>query len=301
MPRTPEEQALIARFSKRYQLGQSAVMQTIERAVCGCDYGGTSWTTRQEACAIKNMLNLGPGRRLLEVGAGSGWPGLYLAAETGCDIALIDLPFEGVRIAKERAVSDRLPGACWAAVADGSALPFPNGSFDAIAHSDLLCCVARKSAVLAACREVVRPGGRMVFSVILIGPALSGTDYQRAVAGGPPFVETAIPYPDLLERTGWHLTDCADLTAAYLDCVHRLLGEEEAHAEELADLYGQDEFSEVLGRRRATVDALEHGLLRRQLFRAVPALEDRRTSGSGTGATRSSGHGCQSSAGRGGA
>ena len=94
-------------------------MRQIERRVCGCDYGGTSWTTRQEALQAGELLALGPGTRLLEVGAGSGWPGLYLAGTTGCDVALVDLPLEGLRITAERAAADGLAGACWIAVAGG--------------------------------------------------------------------------------------------------------------------------------------------------------------------------------------
>ncbi len=49
MAPTPDEQALIDRFSRTYQgLTSSEIMLGIERALCGCDYGGTSWTTRDE-------------------------------------------------------------------------------------------------------------------------------------------------------------------------------------------------------------------------------------------------------------
>ncbi len=86
------------------------------------------------------MLALGPKTRLLEVGAGSGWPGLYLAKRSGCDIALIDLPLEGLRAAKKRAETDGMAGSCCIAKADGAALPFPGGFFDAIYHT--MCSVA---------------------------------------------------------------------------------------------------------------------------------------------------------------
>ncbi len=108
MTPTPDKTALIDRFSERYQEGQADVIQRIERSIFGCAYGATSFTTRDEAENVGKMLALGPGKRLLEVGTGSGWPGLYLASITGCDVALIDLPFEGLRIAAARAASDRV-------------------------------------------------------------------------------------------------------------------------------------------------------------------------------------------------
>ena len=76
MTRSPSEQALIERFSRTYgHLTSSQTMMEIERSVCGCDYGCTSWTTRKEADAAGGMLGLRPGVKFLVVGAGSGWPG----------------------------------------------------------------------------------------------------------------------------------------------------------------------------------------------------------------------------------
>ncbi|MCZ6522864.1 MAG: methyltransferase domain-containing protein [Alphaproteobacteria bacterium] len=139
MPLNADEQALRERFDNMYQVVQSPIVREIERSVCGCDYGATSWTTEAEARRVGELLGLAPGRRLLEVGAGSGWPGLYLARTTGCDVALVDVPLAGLRMAAARAVADRLPGACWIELADGAALPFANESFDAVSHADVVC------------------------------------------------------------------------------------------------------------------------------------------------------------------
>ncbi len=271
MPPRPDEQAVRERFGDLYQLVQAPIKREIERAVCGCDYGGTSWTTRREAEHVGALLALAPGRRLLEVGAGSGWPGLYLARTTGCDVTLADLPLAGLRIAAERAVADRLPGACWIVLADGAALPFGSGAFDAVSHSDVLCCLDAKLPVLRACRGVIRSGGRMVFTVIFPKPGLSSADHDRAVESGPPFVETALAYPAMLRQAGWVITDHADLTAEYAQTVRRLLREEEAHADELRGLYGEAEFSEKLAGRRRKIRVLEEGLLRRELFASTTA------------------------------
>jgi ubiquinone/menaquinone biosynthesis C-methylase UbiE len=101
--------------------------------------------------------------RLLDVGAGSGWPALFLAQTTGCDTTLIDLPLTGLRVAVERAVTDYLAERCRVVVADGAALPFKDGSFDAVSHSDVLCCLPAKLATLQACRPVARAGARWRF------------------------------------------------------------------------------------------------------------------------------------------
>ncbi len=271
MARTSDEQTTFDRFSKKYEHARSDIMRFIERSVCGCDYGATSWTTLDEAREVGEMLALKPGKRLLDVGSGSGWPGVYLAKETGCDLAMADLPLMGLRIALERAAADRVGGACWATVADGAALPFQSGWFDAILHSDVLCCLPGKLAVLDSCRRTIRADGKMVFSVILVTPGLTADDHERATAGGPPFIETEIPYPEMLRRTGWDITDHRDLTAEYRATLARMLDKLEIHAGEIANLFGDDEAADERARRRRALEALEQGMLRRELFSVMPS------------------------------
>ena len=271
MARTSDEQTTFDRFSKKYEHTQSDIMRFIERSVCGCDYGATSWTTLDEAREVGDMLALRPGKRLLEVGSGSGWPGVYLAKMTGCDLAMADLPLKGLRIAAERAAADRIAGACWATVADGAALPFQSGWFDAIHHSDVLCCLPEKLAVLGSCRRTIRADGKMVFSVISVTPGLTADDYERARAGGPSFIETEIPYPEMLRQTGWDITDHRDLTAEYRVTLGRMLDKLEIHAEEIANLFGDDDAANERARRLAAIEALDHGMKRRELFSVVPS------------------------------
>lgn len=269
MPRSPDELSVLARFAQEYQRGQAPVMREIERVVCGCDYGGTSWTTRDEAEHTGQLLGLCPGKRFLDLGAGSGWPGLYLARLTGCDIALVDIPLEGLRIAARRAVAEQLPGECWIVVADGAELPFKGEWFDAIGHSDVLCCLEAKLSVLKECRRIARPNGRMVFTTISITSGLSPAAYERAAAAGPSFKVLDTEYAPMLQQTGWRLTNYIDLTSEYAAAMHHMLREEESRADALVPLFGEAEFADRLARRRRTAQALDENLLRRELFGAT--------------------------------
>jgi hypothetical protein len=55
-----------------------------------------------------------------------------------------------------------------------------------------------------------------------------------------------------------------------------MLEEEEAHAIELTELHGADDFAARLDRRRSRVAVLDRGLLRRELFAATAVPISRR-------------------------
>ncbi|WP_193367374.1 SAM-dependent methyltransferase [Pelagibius marinus] len=266
-----EEQAQRQRLEERYLWACAPVMLAIERRVCGCDYGGTSWTTRSEADRMAARLALRPGVRLLDLGAGSGWPGLYLAATTGCDATLVDLPVNGLKIARDRAREDGLASRVRAMVADAAALPFAEGAFDAISHSDLLCCLKQKGEVLAACRRAVRDGGRMVFTVISVAPDLPPARYRLAVARGPEFLETDSDYPALLAEAGWAVVESDDITSDYVGSCRRQLDADMTQKEPLTALIGAEEFDQRLTDWQGKLAALDDGLLRRRFFVAAPA------------------------------
>lgn len=269
MSRSQNVKELASRFAKDYELGRSATMRELERCVLGCDYGGTSWTTRWEASRIAELLDLRQGTRLLDVGAGSGWPGLFLALVTGCDVVLADLPLVGLQVAIERAVADGLVQRCRVVVADGATLPFKDASFDALSHSDVLCCMPAKLSMLRACRRVARVGAKMVFSVIALTPTLSEFERQIAIESGPPFVDVADGYAFLLRNSGWRLLQRMDVTGEFSRTMRTRFDGMQTRAGALAEALGLDEFSERLKRVQATIAAVDGGLLKREIFVAL--------------------------------
>jgi ubiquinone/menaquinone biosynthesis C-methylase UbiE len=208
---------------------------------------------------------------MLEVGAGSGWPGLYLAGQMDCDVVFVDLPIEGLQIGALRAVDDGLTERCRFAVADAAALPFGDRSFDAISHSDVLCCLDAKAEVLDDCRRVIRPGGTMVFTVISITPGLSSEGHARALEFGPPFVDSACDYAAMLDRCGWHIRDRVDITGEWAQTTQRYLCEQEVHRKELEELRGKEDSDAQLIRMREKIAAIDDGLLCRELYVSTPS------------------------------
>jgi O-methyltransferase StaMB len=92
-----------------------------------------------QADTLADELHLSAAHRLLDVGTGRGWPGLYLAARTGCRAVLTDLPLEGLRVAANRAASEGLAARTGVVASAASGLPFRAGSFNVVIHTDVLC------------------------------------------------------------------------------------------------------------------------------------------------------------------
>jgi SAM-dependent methyltransferase len=253
-------------FARDYELGRSAAVRELERCVLGCDYGATSWTTRQEASRIAGLLELQPRDTLLDVGAGSGWPGLYLAQLLGCHVVLVDLPLVGLRVALQRAAADGLEMRCRTIVADGAALPFRDGSFDAVSHSDVLCCLEAKLAVLQACRRVARAAAMMAFSVIAPASSLSAAEREIAIESGPPFLDVDRDYADLLDQSGWGLLERWDVSKEFAYSLRTSIEAVKARADALTEVFGPEDLAERLKRREVTLAAIERKLLKREIF-----------------------------------
>ena len=196
-------------------------------------------------------------------------PGLYLAGRSGCDLVLSDIPYLGLASALARGEADGLGSRLSASVAYGGALPFLDGVFDAVSHSDVLCCLPGKFETLRDTRRVTKAGGRSVFSVISIPPGQTGADYERASHAAPPFAESDAPYAEMIERAGWEITEHIDMTWQYLDSARVTVAAEEENGAALREMHGEEEYGARLERQKTLVTVLEDGLACREIFTAV--------------------------------
>lgn len=136
---TRDERDALAAFRERYAVPRSDVTALVERRVIGAAWGANGYTTVEQADVIADRLGLAPGKRLLDMGTGRGWPGIYLAAKSGCALVGTDMPHDALLAASRRARAEGLAGRVALAVAAGERQPFRPASFDAVVHTDVLC------------------------------------------------------------------------------------------------------------------------------------------------------------------
>jgi SAM-dependent methyltransferase len=127
------------RFAARYRLAGLDVMKVAELAATGSDFGVSGYTTVPQAEQLARRLRLGSDAVVLDLGSGTGWPGLHLAKLIGCSVVVSDPVGEGPQEALARAEREDLAGRAWAVSADGRALPFASATFEAVVHSDVIC------------------------------------------------------------------------------------------------------------------------------------------------------------------
>jgi demethylmenaquinone methyltransferase / 2-methoxy-6-polyprenyl-1,4-benzoquinol methylase len=102
------------------------------------------------------QVDLKPGMRLLDLGAGTGDLGLEaVRQQPGARVTAADFTLEMMRVGKQNAA---LP---WTA-ADARRLPFADGVFDVVVSGFLVRNVADLQGVLREQRRVLKDGGRVV-------------------------------------------------------------------------------------------------------------------------------------------
>lgn len=121
------------------EIPKTNISNRIRNKLCGTSIKTEGFTTQAQADQLAKYLHLTSGVRLLELGSGYGWPGLYLARRSGCDTVLLDIPIEALREAAESINRQEIYHHCSVVVANGTTLPFRTQSFDAVTHSDVLC------------------------------------------------------------------------------------------------------------------------------------------------------------------
>jgi arsenite methyltransferase len=122
--------------------------------------------------ALLERIELRRGIQVLDVGSGTGFPLLELAQRLGrtCTVYGID-PWQaavGRARLKARAWGVRNVGLVRG---DAAAMPFPDARFDLAVSNLGLNNFGRPERVLAECRRVLKPSGRLVFTTNLRGHA----------------------------------------------------------------------------------------------------------------------------------
>jgi ubiquinone/menaquinone biosynthesis C-methylase UbiE len=202
------------------------------------------------------LLNVGPGDRVLDVGCGTGVDVLAIAAmvSPGGEALGIDCS-AGVLAAAQRAAAAAAGVPARFAVADAAALPFPEASFHACRCDRTLQHLPDPASAVNEMARVTRPGGMVAISetrnhVAAIDPRgqsvlqqILALDQARAE---PAVAEPAVAEPAVAEPAMWVgfmlplALNQAGLTEVRIESVQGSLHD----GEQIASFYDLDRLSE---------------------------------------------------------
>jgi ubiquinone/menaquinone biosynthesis C-methylase UbiE len=122
--------------------------------------GGLPLTER-----LGELLGLDPGSQVLDVAAGRGTSGIFLAQRFGCTVVGVDYSAQNVALAAEAAALAGARDRVTFREEDAERLQaFGDGTFDAVVCECALCTFPDKPAAAQAMARVLRPGGRLGLS-----------------------------------------------------------------------------------------------------------------------------------------
>ncbi|QFG03003.1 class I SAM-dependent methyltransferase [Tepidiforma bonchosmolovskayae] len=156
---------------------------------------------------LARLAGVGPGDRVLDLGCGLGGPARVLAAEFGCEVTGVDLSPEFVRSAAVLTEACGLGERAAFRVADATALPFADASFDVVFTQHVVMNIADRRAFWSEAYRVLRPAGRFAFFDVIRGPNPAEPAYPLPWARDPSisFLLDAAATRALLEEVGFDI------------------------------------------------------------------------------------------------
>jgi sarcosine/dimethylglycine N-methyltransferase len=157
-----------------------------------------------------------PTSRVLDVCAGLGGPARFLATRLGCRVVGVELNAGRAAGAARLTRLVGLERRVRVVRGDATALPLAGSGFDICMSQEGFLHIENKAGVLAECRRVLIPGGRLAFTDWIAGPRLGDLERQRlgdwmaAVT-----LQTLDSYRLLLGRAGFAAIETEDLTDAW--------------------------------------------------------------------------------------
>jgi len=163
--------------------------------------GGLELTAR-----LGELLDLDGDSRVLDIAAGTGASALFLARRFGCMVHGVDYSATNVEQATSRADAESLAERVTFTRADAEALPFDDGTFDAILCECSFCLFPDKDAAVWEMARLLSPDGRVAISDLTReGPLADGLSGLLAWVS---CIGDALPiegYADCLSRTGLNI------------------------------------------------------------------------------------------------
>jgi sarcosine/dimethylglycine N-methyltransferase len=146
-----------------------------------------SGASLQEAMDNTNIVmadaaELSPNDRVIDLGCGYGSTARYIASRYGCTVIGQTISNEELKLANIRAERSSAKDLLTFEWGDFHNIEYPDASFDVVWSQEAFLHGADKSRILSECYRVLKPGGTLIFSDILVRRDTPQADRERIYA-----------------------------------------------------------------------------------------------------------------------
>ena len=173
-------------YDANYSNFTTPLLAKVREEIYGLDIGQNSWSTAAEYELFFRWLGLTSVSTVLDLGCGAGGPSLYLGGTVGCSVLGLDIEPNGVETANRLAKSQgSYPRVRFELMDISEGIERSDGPYDAIMCVDLIIHFASRLQVLCSCYELLRPGGRLLFTdAAIVAGLVSSVEIARRSSNG---------------------------------------------------------------------------------------------------------------------
>jgi ubiquinone/menaquinone biosynthesis C-methylase UbiE len=186
LPEDAREQYLYDQAFLRYDKGVSWMFETLNHS--------DEKKTRE---FMISLLNLAPGKTVLEVGSGTGKDSAIILEKIrpGGTAVLSDLSPNMLKLAQEKLDTSDIN--VHYVLSNGSYLPFEDNTFDAVFHFGGINTFSERKKAFTELARVVKPGGKVVVGDECIAPWLRNEPTYQTLWKANPLFRGDVPLADL--------------------------------------------------------------------------------------------------------
>lgn len=131
---------------------------------------------------MAEAANLSADDRVIDLGCGYGSTARYIASKYGCEVIGQTISNEELKLAQERAQNSDARHLLTFEWGDFHNVEYPDNSFDVVWSQEAFLHGADKAKILSECYRVLKPGGTLIFSDILVRRDTPQADRERIYA-----------------------------------------------------------------------------------------------------------------------